>query len=333
VDELLDELKRRGLVVVPRDHIEEMRGRGGGGGGAIFTGIAPGVYNIGGGQITVNGRGQVIRIRDGGGGGDVRDLLNIGGAAEVYFPPLVGAGIARLRTLASPTGSVSIVQTADQIQFESTGESNTGANLPAGEGIFAQKNGSVLEFKSLVGAGSVSLSSTADEITIDSSGEANTCLNLPGGIGLFAQKTGTVLDFKSLTSVGGTVAITQTPDNVNLEAVAATPSTGTFPDSGPPLDISLGQVTDVSQVIARASIRGLAGAIAGEVSTYRIVVSSDGASISPFSDILQVDGPSPLSTLVVSVVQNGNSIDLRITRSGAGDNFLLYLATEDLPLV
>ena len=44
----------------------------------------------------------------------------------------------------------------------------TGANLGAGQGVFAQKTGSTLEFKSLAAGTNISLSSTSSEITINS---------------------------------------------------------------------------------------------------------------------------------------------------------------------
>lgn len=122
MDELIAELQRRGLVVVPRDSLEPMRGSRGGG-GAVFTGIQPGSYSVGGGSITVNSRGQVISIRPGGGGGGggVVDLANIGGEAEIYRPPLTAGDIAELRTLVSPGSTIDVTQAADQVQLDVAG--------------------------------------------------------------------------------------------------------------------------------------------------------------------------------------------------------------------
>jgi hypothetical protein len=50
------------------------------------------------------------------------------------------------------------------------GEVNTGANLGTGEGVFAQKFGTELQFKSLIGGSNVTLSSDSNEITIDATG-------------------------------------------------------------------------------------------------------------------------------------------------------------------
>ena len=48
----------------------------------------------------------------------------------------------------------------------SSGEANTASNLGAGEGVFGNKTGVDLRFKSLIEGSNVTLSSTADEITI-----------------------------------------------------------------------------------------------------------------------------------------------------------------------
>lgn len=53
-----------------------------------------------------------------------------------------------------------------------SGEANTASNLGAGEGVFAQKTGVDLEFKSLVAGTNITLTGSADEITIDASGGA-----------------------------------------------------------------------------------------------------------------------------------------------------------------
>lgn len=50
------------------------------------------------------------------------------------------------------------------------GESNTASNVGAGDGVFKQKTGIDLEFKSLVAGSNITLTSGADSITIDSSG-------------------------------------------------------------------------------------------------------------------------------------------------------------------
>jgi hypothetical protein len=52
----------------------------------------------------------------------------------------------------------------------SGGEANTGSNVGAGEGVYKQKTGVDLEFKSLIGGTGTTIVSSADEITINSGG-------------------------------------------------------------------------------------------------------------------------------------------------------------------
>jgi len=85
------------------------------------------------------------------------------------------------------------------------GEVNTVSNLGTGFGLFTQKVGSDLQFKSLVAGAGVSFTSNSQAITmsISSTGEANTASNLGTGFGLFAQKVGVDLQFKNLVAGSG----------------------------------------------------------------------------------------------------------------------------------
>lgn len=85
------------------------------------------------------------------------------------------------------------------------GEVNTVSNLGSGFGLYAQKIGSDLQFKSLIAGAGVSFTSSSQAITmsISSTGEANTASNLGTGFGLFAQKVGVDLQFKNLVAGSG----------------------------------------------------------------------------------------------------------------------------------
>ena len=97
------------------------------------------------------------------------------------------------------------------------GEVNTASNIGAGDGVFKQKSGVDLEFKSLIGGTGVTLTPGTDDITIAASGEANTASNVGTGTGTFKQKAGLNLEFKTL--IGGTgVTITTGTDDVTIVA-------------------------------------------------------------------------------------------------------------------
>ena len=61
------------------------------------------------------------------------------------------------------------------------GEANTASNLGTGEGLYAQKVGVDLEFKSLKAGTNVTLSSDANTVTISASGTGGGVSNLDGG--------------------------------------------------------------------------------------------------------------------------------------------------------
>ena len=101
------------------------------------------------------------------------------------------------------------------------GEANTASNLGGGEGLFANKVGVDLQFKSLVASGPVSLTSDGTTVTIGSSAEANTASNKGAGEGLFIQKTGADLEFKSLVA-GSNVSVTSDANEVFVEVAELT---------------------------------------------------------------------------------------------------------------
>jgi len=80
----------------------------------------------------------------------------------------------------------------------------SGTNLGAGDGIFAQKNGNNLQFKTISGVGAVYITTDANVVTISGTdtGEVNTASNLGNGIGLFDSKSGSDLRFNSVSGVG-----------------------------------------------------------------------------------------------------------------------------------
>jgi len=103
------------------------------------------------------------------------------------------------------------------------GEVNTGANIGDGVGIFAQKNGVALEFKSLVASGAVSLQATNDTITINvptvSAPLGATGENLGTGVGIYStqQSTNGNLKFKKIKAGVG-ISITELDNEIVISA-------------------------------------------------------------------------------------------------------------------
>jgi hypothetical protein len=128
-----------------------------------------------------------------------------------------------LRSLKSLSSNLTLNLSADDnyIEIDTDGEPNTAANLGNGIGVWADKVGETLNFKSLVAGSNINLSENNGEITITSAaggGEVNTASNVGIGAGTFAQKAGPELQFRSLTSSNGSVAISQNTDNIDIVA-------------------------------------------------------------------------------------------------------------------
>lgn len=101
----------------------------------------------------------------------------------------------------------------------SGGEANTATNLGAGTGVFSQKVGVDLRFRSLVAGTNTSLSSTASEITINSLAEINTASNVGSATGVFAQKSGVDLQFKSIRA-GSNISISSDSSEITVNSTS-----------------------------------------------------------------------------------------------------------------
>jgi hypothetical protein len=157
--------------------------------------------------------------------------------------------------------------------------------------------------------------------------------NVGAGTGdVFRDITGgTTFNLRTLLSPTGTVSIVTNGDVVEIESASDTVTSSTFTDSGVALEFTLAAVASVSQVISRVSTRNTTSGNNESVS-YEIIVTSDGTTISGSTDIVQVDGPTPLTTLALSVVDNAGNINLRFTRTGVGDTIQLHFASSTLPI-
>ena len=83
-----------------------------------------------------------------------------------------------------------------------TGEANTGSNVGAGDGVFKQKTGVDLEFKTLIGGTNTTITNNTNDLTIDvtGTGEVNDGVNVGAGEGIFKNKVALNLAFRSLVA-------------------------------------------------------------------------------------------------------------------------------------
>lgn len=166
-------------------------------------------------NVTMVSGTDTITINAAGGGGSSLQVQDEGSLIDSAVTTLnfTGSGVTAAQT------SPGVVQIA--IAGGGSGETNTASNLGAGEGVFFQKSGVDLQFKSLVAGTNVSLASDSNTITINASGaagETNTASNLgSSGEGLFAQKSGVDLEFKELIA-GTNISLSSSPTGVTINA-------------------------------------------------------------------------------------------------------------------
>ena len=146
-------------------------------GDGVFDDLTNGTLNfksiIAGSGITITDNGNDLTLDV---GAAAATGANIGTGTGV-FSGKVGNDI-QLRTLKVSDDSINLVvslsTSTNEIEFENTAEINTASNLGAGQGLFAQKNGADLEFKSLVAGNNVTVTTDADTVTIAAGATAET---------------------------------------------------------------------------------------------------------------------------------------------------------------
>jgi hypothetical protein len=150
--------------------------------------------------------------------GEVNTASNIGTGTGV-FSSKVGTDLEFKTFVAGTNVSISSDLNTITISATDTGEVNTASNLGSGEGAFAQKTGTDLEFKSFVAGTNVSITSDSTSITISATdtGEVNTASNIGSGDGIFSAKVGTDLQFKTLVA-GSNITITPGLDSITIDS-------------------------------------------------------------------------------------------------------------------
>ena len=153
--------------------------------------------------------------------GEANTASNLGTGGKVYEDK-VGVQF-RFRSLIGGDRCTVVENTNDLTINVDSFPDVVGQNLGStsdNQGIYVDKTGDTLQFKSLVGGTGISLSSSADEITItnDSPGEVNVGQNLGStsdNQGIYVDKTGDTLQFKSL--VGGTgISLSSSDDEITI---------------------------------------------------------------------------------------------------------------------
>ena len=168
-------------------------------------------------NLTVNSTASEIQFNT---TAEPNTAANVGSGANVYKNKT--GETLNFRSIISSDSSVGITQSTDEIDLtvSGSGEVNTASNVGAGEGVFKQKTGVNLEFKSLTAGANITLTGNANDISISSTGtgEVNTASNVGGQTGLFKGKNGVDLEFKTLEAGTNVTFDTTTTDVIKINS-------------------------------------------------------------------------------------------------------------------
>lgn len=166
-------------------------------------------------DITINSLGEA----------NTASNLGLSGAGKASIFSAKSGVDLQFRRLQAGTNTT-FVETADTVIINSLGENNAAVNVGSGVGVFGQKNGSTLEFRTLTAGPGIGLAVNGSELQISlsgSAGEVNSGVNLgssgPNIVDLYAGKAGTDLQFRRIAG-GTSVQVTQNASQVIISTDA-----------------------------------------------------------------------------------------------------------------
>ena len=220
------------------------------------------------------------------------------------------------------------------------GESNTASNQGSGTGVFKQKSGVELQFKTLVAGSNITLSGGTDEVTITGAagggggGETNTASNIgTSGVGIFKQKSGVDFEFKKLNAGSGKISITDDTGNNEVD-IDVVPANITVTDLGG-VSSFIGTLLDDTSAGAARSTLGLAigtDVQAHDADTAKVDVAQEWSAQQNFNAGALSDGASISWNVnthqVASVTLGGNRTLANPTNMKDGGTYILTVKQD-----
>jgi hypothetical protein len=164
--------------------------------------------------LTVSSTATEITF-DNAGTGEANSGSNIGTGVGVYSGK---TGIAlNFKTLKAGS-NITLSASSTEVTIDATTGSVSvvsGNNLDTNWGLYVDRVGTALNFKTLVSGTNISFTSSSTGITINTSAEANSGSNLGTGVGIYRDKTGVALNFKGLLT-SGSVTLSASSTDVTI---------------------------------------------------------------------------------------------------------------------
>lgn len=203
------------------------------------------------------------------------------------------------------------------------GEANTASNVGGEAGVFKQKTGVDLEFKTLSAGTNIQIFTGDSVVTIAGpagSGEANTASNLGAGQPVFAQKSGVDLQFRSLVA-GTNITITSGATELTINSsgggggssriTGSTQTTNATPAEVDKIDTIPDNATSIIEVYIKAYESG-----AAEYGVWKRTLTVTKVSGTPVirEENADVDKTSSgLNANSISFAVNSGDIDIDVT--------------------
>lgn len=159
-----------------------------------------------------------------------------------------------------------------------------GSNIGTGVGIYKQKIGNALNFKTIKAGNNISVVSGDSEVTINGTAANVTVSNVGAGNGVYKQKVGDNVELKTLVA-GNNISIASSPNELTISGVAANVTGANLGASGEGVYSS----KNVDTLQFRKLVAGTNVTLTGDTNT--ITISSTGGG-----------GPSPTAAKKIVVL-------------------------------
>ena len=184
--------------------------------------------------------------------GETNTASNLGETGEGIYGSKSGSDLRFKRLVAGTNIALSSDSNTITISAEdSVGESNTGSNVGAGAGIYKDKSGTALRFKSLIAGSNLAISPAGDTITIDALTDSISFLGLidvpdsyTADYFVKVNSGGTAVEFVALAAVASSGDY---DDLSNLPSLAAVATSGDYDDldNKPAIPVNIEDLTNV----------------------------------------------------------------------------------------
>lgn len=206
-------------------------------------------------------------------------LVAKGDTATVYQKtvndPDTGECTVYFRTLKSLSSNLTLNLSSDDdyVEITTEGEPNTAENIGGGFGLYKDKVGESLRFKSIVAGSNINISDDGSSLVINATGggDQTSAINIGGGQEVFESEVGDQLRFRTLIG-GGDIDVQTKGDTISISNFTTIPKIyrallTQASDSAPVITV-LENTTDFTLSVSRDG-----------VGTYQFDFSSDLADI------------------------------------------------------